>query len=110
MQPSFNELEQRLLRFLRDEFLEKGGKPTTMRDSATMERDVMKQIGLDPPQYREIMARFEHHGIAKAIATGATSGHLQINPIVVDVVRQLDERAQQGKANEEPPNRMEQTK
>ncbi len=91
MEPPFNGQEQRLLRFLKEEFLEKGSKPTTMRSPATMECDVMRKFGLDLPQYREIMARLEHHGIAKAIAIGSTNGHVQIDPMIVEIVRQLDE-------------------
>ncbi len=91
MEPSFNKLEERLLRFLKEEFLEKGSKPPSNHGPATMERDVMEKFGLDPPQYREVMARFEHLGIAKAIAIGAKYGHVQINPAIVDIVRQLDE-------------------
>ena len=90
MELSFNELEQRLLRFLNQEFLEKGGRPTTMHDPATMHRDVMEKFGLDLTQYRELMARLEHHGIVRAIAIGAPNGHLQIDGIVVEIVRQLD--------------------
>jgi hypothetical protein len=103
----FNELEQRLLRFLKAEFLEKGSKPTTMRDHATMHRDVMEKFGLDLKQYREVMARLEHHGVVRAIAIGGPNGHLQIDPVVVEIVRQLDERAAQPKPE---PNRMDQAK
>jgi hypothetical protein len=110
MEPSFNELEQRLLRFLKEEFLKKGSKPTTMHDSATMERDVMEKCGLDLPQYREVMARLEHHGIAKEIAIGANNGHVQIYPAIVDIVRQLDEQEQQVKAQNSQPDRVEQFK
>src|SRR5205807_1674038 len=107
MELSFNELEQRLLRFLKQEFLEKGSRPPTMHDPATMHRDVMEKFGLDVTQYRELMARLERHGIVRAIAIGAPNGHLQIDPVVVEVVRQLDERAAQPKPE---PNRMEQAK
>jgi hypothetical protein len=103
---AFNELEQQLLRFLKEELLQKGGRPTTFRDPATMHRDVMEKFGLDLPRYREVMARLEHHGIVRAIAIGAPNGHLQIDSKVVEIVRQLDERAQ---AIPEP-NRMEQAK
>ena len=88
---SFDKMEQRLLRFLRDEFLEKGSKPPTMRDPYTKERDVIQECSLDLPQYRKVMARFEYHGIAKAIAIGAANGRVQIEPVIVEVVRQLDE-------------------
>jgi hypothetical protein len=81
---SFNELEQRLLSFLKQEFLEKGSKP-----------------------YRDVMARLEHDGIVRAISVGAPTGRLQIDPVVVEVVRQLDEQAAQPKPK---PNRMEQAK
>lgn len=110
MEPSFNELEQRVLRFLEKEFLKKGGKPTTMRDPAMWERDVMEKCGLDQRQYREVMARFEHHMIAKAIAIGAINGHVHVYPAIVDIVHQLDEWAQQIKASGEQPNRIDQTK
>jgi len=104
---TFNELEQRLLRFLKGEFLEKGSRPTTFRDPATMHREVMEKFGLDLTQYREVMARLEYHGIVRAIAIGAPNGHLQIDPMVVEIVRQLDERAAQPKPE---ANRMEQAK
>lgn len=112
MEPSFNESEQRLLRFLKDEYLEKGSGPTTSHDPATMHRDVMKKFGLDLPQYREIIARFEHYGIVQFNhnAIGAPNGFLCIDPQIVEVVRQLDEQAKQPDSVKEPPNRMEQTK
>jgi hypothetical protein len=110
MQLSFNELEEGLLRFLKEEFLAKGSRPMHMRAPATMHRDVMDKFGLDLPQYREVMARLQHHGIVEAIAIGAPNGHLRIHPVVVEFVRQLDERAQQAKSDNEQPNRMEQTK
>src|SRR6266851_8457623 len=107
MELSFNELEQRLLRFLKEEFLEKGSRPPTMHDPATMHRDVMEKFRLDLTQYREVIARLQHHGIVRAIAIGAPNGHLQIDPVVVEMVRQLDDRAAQSKPE---PNRMEQAK
>ena len=110
MQLSFNELEERLLRFLKEEFLEKGSSPTLQHDPATMHRDVMDKFGLDLRQYREVMARLEHLGIVRVIAIQATYGHLEIDPVVIEIVRQLDERAQQAKPEEEQPNLMEQAK
>jgi hypothetical protein len=81
-----------------------------MHDPATMERDVTEKLGLDLSQYREIMARFEHHGIAKAITVGAINGHVQIDPLIVDIVRQLDERDQVAKAQNSQPDLVQQTK
>lgn len=107
MERTFNELEQCLVRFLKQEFLEKGGRPQTMHDPATMHSDVMQKFGLDLARYREVMTRLEHLGIVRAIAIGAPNGHLQINRVVVEIVRQLDERAAQPNLE---PNRMEQAK
>lgn len=107
MEVSFNALEQRLLRYLRQEFVEKGSKPQTMHDPATMHNDVMRTFGLNLSQYREVMARFERHGIVRAIAIGAPNGHLQIDPVVVEIVRVLDDQKSQPTSE---PNRMEQAR
>jgi hypothetical protein len=88
---SFNELEQQVLRYLKEEFFKKGGRPQTMLDPDIRHQDVMQKFALDLPQYREVMARLEYHGIVRAIAIGTSYGHLQVNPIVVEIVRQLDE-------------------
>jgi hypothetical protein len=85
----FNELEQRLLRFLQEEFLQKGSRPRTMLDPATKHGDVMAKFGLDLPQYREIIARLEPRGLVRGIALGRSYGHLQISPQIVDLVREL---------------------
>lgn len=110
MEPSFNILEQRVLRFLKEEFLKKGSAPATMRDPATMERDVMDVCDISPIQYREIMARLEHHGIAKPIAIGSKNGHVQISPMIIGVVRQLDETNALCKPRNVQPDRVEQIK
>jgi hypothetical protein len=88
---TFNELEQHVLRHLQEEFLKKGSRPRTMHDPAIMHQDVMQKFALDLPQYREVMARLEQRGIVRAIAIGTSYGHLQVNPIVVEIVRQIDE-------------------
>lgn len=80
MELSFNELEQRLLRFLKQEFLEKGSEPQTMLDPETMHIDIMQKFGLDLLQYREVMARQEHRGRVRVIAIGAPNGRLQFTP------------------------------
>lgn len=107
MELSFNELEQQLLRFLKEEFLENDSRPKSIHDPATMHSDVMEKFGLDLYQYREIMARFEHHGIVRASRIGTPNGHLQIDPVVLEIIRQLDERAAQPNP---APNQMEQAK
>lgn len=110
MELSFNELEQQMLRFLKWEFLEKGSKPETMLAPATMHSDVMAKFDLALAQYREVMSRLEHQGIVRVLALGAKNGHLQIDPIVVELVRQLDDRVELVKAEEKQKNRMEQAK
>jgi len=112
MEVSFNELEQRILRFLKDEFLEKGSGPTDMHAPATMHRDVMEEFGLDLARYREVIARLEHYGIVQfnPAAIQASNGHLRINAMIVEIVRQLDEQAEQVTPEDEPPNRMDQVK
>jgi len=74
---------------------------------AIMHNDVMQKFGLDLPQYRELMARFEHFGIVRAIAIGARNGHLQVDGVVVEIVRQLNDAAKQPKPK---PDRWEQVK
>jgi hypothetical protein len=103
----FNEPEQRVLRFLKEEFLAKGSKPQTMWDPVTPHRDLMEKFDLDLRQYREIVARLEYHGIVRAIAIERSYGHLQIDPGIVDIVRQLDELSQQTNGAEEQTERVE---
>jgi hypothetical protein len=107
MEFSFNELEQRLLRYLKQQFLDKGNRPPTMHDPAVMDAAVMEQFGFTPKVYRELLARLEHHGIVRGIATGAPNGHLHIQPKIVEIVRELDEHAARPAP---PPDRMEQAK
>ena len=110
MELSFNELERRLLRFLKEEFLEKGSKPMNMLAPATRHLDVMEKFGLNLRQYSEIMARLEYHGIVQVLAIKATYGHLRISPVVLEIVRQLDEQAEQAKAKQVQTNPVEHAK
>ena len=90
----FNDLEKRVLRFLKDEYLEKGSEPSDMHAPATGHRDVMAKFDLDLRQYRELMARFEHYGIVQPVAMEAANGYLKIDGSIVEIVRELDENAQ----------------
>ncbi|MFL5244336.1 MAG: hypothetical protein ACJ8FY_19730 [Gemmataceae bacterium] len=108
MEPSFTELEQQLLRFLKEEFLEKGSRPAHMLAPATMNRDVMERFSLELPQFREVMARLEYLKIVRVIGIEAPNGHLQIDPAIVEIVRKVDDQAEQAK--HETPNRMDQAK
>ena len=91
MKGSLNDLEQRIVRYLCEEFRAKGNKPLTMLDPATTHVDVMEKFGLDHPQYRMVIAKLERLGIVQAIAVGRSYGHLRINPEIVDIVNSLDE-------------------
>lgn len=48
MEMKFNDLEQRVLRFLEDEYLKKGSGPRTRADPVTRHHDVMARFDLDP--------------------------------------------------------------
>jgi hypothetical protein len=90
---TFTNDEVRALRFLKQEFLAKGGRPKTMHDPVTKNGAVMDHLGLDEPQFREMMALFECRGIAKTVGSEDRRGHLHISPGIVGLVRQLDESA-----------------
>lgn len=47
MKLPFNELEQRVIKFLKEQFLEKGTKPPTMYHPDVMHRAVMEQFRID---------------------------------------------------------------
>jgi len=87
----FNDLERSLLRFLKNEYVEKGGRPTHLSAPATLHRDVMQQFGLNLPQYREIIGRLESFGIVDAPTIEADNGCLHISSEIVEVVRRIDE-------------------
>ncbi len=97
MGPTFNELEERVLRFLKGEFLEKGSEPATMHDPVTYHRDVMQKFDLSLPQYTELIARLGALGIVNfnRLAVSSPNGILKTSPLVVEIVRQLDEQAAQ---------------
>jgi hypothetical protein len=102
----YTELEQRLLRFLKEEFLEKdnGGRMLDAFHPLTRHADVMAKFGLDVREYREVVTRLYCRGIIeRPIAIGTTYGHLIIKPMVVEVVGQLDDLTAQGKPGERPP-------
>jgi len=112
-QPTFNELEVRVLRFLETEFIEKGGEPDTLDGPATYNADVMAKFELSHSDYRRLIARFRALRIVKPVAMDAENGYLEIQPSVVEIVRQLDEEALPKKAEPPPappppPNRMDQ--
>ena len=86
----FSDKEVEVIRFLKEEFLEKGSSPKHMSAPATLNRDVMAKFNLTLPQYREMMAFFETYGIASAPTIEASNGCVHIEPIVIDVVRQFD--------------------
>ncbi len=88
--PSFSDLEQRILRFLKEEYLEKGSRPSHLNAPATLHRDVMAKFGLDLSGYREVIARLESFGIVEAPTIEAHNGCLHIDPTIVQVVHQLD--------------------
>jgi len=88
---AFNDLERSLLRFLKDEFLEKGSGPAHLAAPATLHRDVMQRFNLDLPTYREVIARLESLGIVEAPTIEAHNGCLRIAPEIVEIVRQIDE-------------------
>jgi hypothetical protein len=109
---SFNDLEEKVLRFSEAEFLEKGGKPQVMEDPVTYHRDVMAEFNLSPSEYRKLVARLQALRIVKPLTLDAPNGYLEIDPCVVEIVRQLDDEALRKKAEPPPapPNRMDQAK
>jgi hypothetical protein len=111
MYPVFNEHEQKVLRFLKSEFLEKGERPATMHDRGTVHPDVMTKFNLSSSEYRELIRQFEALGIVdfNPHAIESPNGLLHIKPYVVELVRQLDEEALRNKA-QPPPNKLDQAK
>jgi hypothetical protein len=111
MNASFNELEIQVLRFLEVEFVEKGGKPEMLDGPATYHSDVMAKFNLSPSDYRRLIARFRALQIVNPKFLNAPNGYLEINPCVVEIVRQINEEASQKKEDVPPvPNRMDQAK
>jgi hypothetical protein len=100
------------LRFLEAEFVETGGKPEMLGDPVTSHSDVMEKFNLSPSDYRKLIARFTALQIVNPVVMDAPNGYLEINPCVVEFVRQLDEEALRKKAEPPPaqPNRMDQAK
>src|SRR5690606_36960115 len=105
-------VEQQLLRFLKDEFLDKGSGPVHMAAPATLHRDVMERFGLDLRRYREALAKLEHVGIVQynPAAIEARNGFLRIDPAIIEVVRQFDNKVERAKHTERRPDRMDQAK
>jgi hypothetical protein len=111
----FNELEIRVLRFLENEFIEKGGEPDTLDGPAMYHTAVMAKFGLSSTDYRRLIARFRALRIVKPVAMDAENGYLEIQPSVVEIVHQLDQEALRKKVEPPPvppppPNRMDQLK
>ncbi len=93
MATDFDDLERRVIGYLKQEFLEKGGRPKTFHDPVTYHRDVMSHCQLNVQQYREIVARLECQGIVEVVAIDAENGRLNINAGVVELARQLERRS-----------------
>lgn len=114
MDISFNELEERILRYLAKEYLKNGSQSGTLDgQGTTFHSDVMKKYKLEYQKCREIIARLEHHEIVKSLPVGIDepTGFLEISPKVVDIVYQLDEKAKQlAEAKPELPNRIDEMK
>ena len=89
--PVWNEIEQRCLNFLKEEFLEKGSAPRCHDSPRTTHEAVQSHLGVEQRKYREIMARLEHHGLVDPLMIDVVNGHLEISPSIVEEVAELDQ-------------------
>jgi hypothetical protein len=107
---SFNDRENEVLRFLKAEYLAKGERPATMHDKGTVHPDVIAKFNLSLSEYKEIVSRFEALGIVgfNHLAIESPNGLLHIKPLVVEIVRHLDDESLRKQS--EPPNLLDKSK
>ena len=71
MQVAFDELDQRVLRFMERHFLEHGSRPKSLDGKELEEREVKQEFGLDDTMYRRLISRFVSFGLVEVVVPGA---------------------------------------